>query len=121
MTDKKLDQAALDQFTGTERWYRHGLVRKITYTDGVKYVADTYGAHWLIDQIVFTQMQHPKFRQEYFQVWKLEVGDDHRAKITVDDGDHNVIHRAEIPFTDFPQPGITLWFVDLVILLPSEY
>jgi hypothetical protein len=118
---KTIDQAALDQFTGTETWYRHSMVPKVTYTEGVKYVAETYGAYWLLDLIVFSQIDSEKLRKEYFQVWKLEVGDDRVGKITVDDGDHNIIHRSEIPFTDFPQPGITLWFVDLVILLPSEY
>jgi hypothetical protein len=37
MTDKKsLDPAIMSQFTGSEDWYRHALVRSITFTDGAK-------------------------------------------------------------------------------------
>jgi hypothetical protein len=37
MTDTKtLTKADLIQFTGTEHWYRHAMVRDVLYTDGVK-------------------------------------------------------------------------------------
>ena len=57
MTDTKqsLNPAALRQFTGTEKWYRHPFVRTVLYTDGVKYVAEQGGAYWLIDDIAFAQ------------------------------------------------------------------
>ena len=39
MTDTKaLKQSDLRQFSGSEHWYRHALVRKVVYTDGAKYV-----------------------------------------------------------------------------------
>ena len=34
MSNDKLSPAALAQFTGSEHWYRHGLVRTILFTDG---------------------------------------------------------------------------------------
>ena len=49
----KLTQSDLDQFTGSENWYRHGINRKVLFTDGAKYVADQAGAYWLIDEIAF--------------------------------------------------------------------
>ena len=49
MSNDRLSPAALAQFTGSEHWYRHGLVREILFTDGAKYVADQGGAYWLID------------------------------------------------------------------------
>jgi hypothetical protein len=56
MTDTKtLTNDDLIQFTGTEYWYRHAVVRDVLYTDGVKYVAQTGGAYWLIDEIAFAQ------------------------------------------------------------------
>jgi hypothetical protein len=121
MTEKTIDQHTLDQFTGTESWFRHWWVPQITYTEGAKYVFDTYGAHWFLDQIVFTQLDEKELRKEEFQVWKLDVTEDRVGMITVEDGNKHVVHTAEIPYTDFPKPGITLWFVDQVILLPSEY
>jgi hypothetical protein len=41
----------LAQFTGTEQWHRHPLVRNILYTDGVQFVAQSGRAYWLIDEI----------------------------------------------------------------------
>ena len=45
----------LQQFTGTEQWFRHGLNRKVLYTDGVQYVAEQAGAYWLVDEIALAQ------------------------------------------------------------------
>jgi hypothetical protein len=109
----------LHQFTGTENWYRHGLNRNMLYTDGARYVAENAGAYWLLDTIVFAQLE-PALRKESFQVWKLEVSDS-RAVLICEDGNDQVLRREELTFTDFPEPGITLWMTDNVILLPSEY
>jgi hypothetical protein len=46
-----LTEADLRQFTGSECWHRHGLVRDILFTDGAKYLADEAGAYWLLDEI----------------------------------------------------------------------
>jgi len=42
----KFDPKAIDyaQFTGSETWWRHALVRDIVFTDGAKHVADAGGA-----------------------------------------------------------------------------
>ena len=66
---KQLDPHTLAQFTGTERWYRHGLVRNVTYTDGVRYVADTAGAYWLIDIVALAQgLDTPRSAQTYSSI-----------------------------------------------------
>jgi len=70
MTKKSLDQNILSQFTGSEHWYRHGLVRSITFTDGAKYVADSAGAYWLLDEIALAQRFVKAVADEDFQVWK---------------------------------------------------
>ena len=33
---KTLDTDQLSQFTGSENWYRHGINRKVLFTDGAK-------------------------------------------------------------------------------------
>ena len=53
--EHKLTEADLRNFTGSEHWYRHGLVRTILFTDGAKYVADQGGAYWLLDEIALAQ------------------------------------------------------------------
>ena len=117
---KKLEASDLEQFTGTENWYQHWL-RKCTYTDGVKFLAEQAGAFWLIDEVAISQTR-PKVRGEEFQVWILDVDLEHkRGTLRCEDGNDHVVYRKEIPFTDFPLPTIKLYFTDGVILLPSEY
>jgi hypothetical protein len=118
MAKKKLGD--LNQFTGTEHWYRHALNREITFTDGAKYVADNAGAYWLIDEIALAQLFEEKVRAVPFQVWKLAVSGD-TATLVCEDGNDNRVFVKDILFTDFPEPGITLYCTDNVILLPSEY
>lgn len=122
-----LTESDLRQFTGTEQWHRHGLMRSNIYTDGVKYVADTAGAYWLIDKIATLQMKR-EIAAERFQVWRLIVKDA-RATLTCDDGDRIgvgdskliILHTEEIGFTDFPLEKIEFWVEGDVILLPSEH
>ena len=44
MTEHTLNKSDLMQFTGSEQWYRHGINRKVLFTDGAKHVADAGGA-----------------------------------------------------------------------------
>ncbi|WP_084572691.1 DUF6876 family protein [Methylocapsa aurea] len=122
MTDTKtLTRDDLIQFTGSEQWYRHAMVRDIHYTDGVKYVAETGGAHWLIDEIAFAQRFDKLIAAEEFQSWKLTVNLDHTATLNCEDGNGGVVFTKAIEFTDFPLAEITLYFINNTILLPSEY
>jgi hypothetical protein len=119
-TAMTLTENDLRQFSGTEHWYRHSLVRNVLYTDGAKHVADEGGAYWLLDEIAFAQQFETAVIPEPFQVWKLTVTDD-SGELTCEDGNHNRVFAKRIPYTDFPLPEITLWFTDNTILLPSEY
>jgi hypothetical protein len=119
MTDT-LTKAALQQFTGTEHWYRHALVRNVLFTDGAKFVADAGGAYWLLDEIAFAQ-RLAKVAGEEFQLWKLKVKPDQTAALTCGDGNGNTVFRKAISYTDFPLPEVTLYFTNGTILLPSEY
>ena len=58
---------------GSETFYKHWL--GIIYTDGVNFLAETCGAHWLIDAVASHQ---PAVRRKLramdsrdFQVWRL--------------------------------------------------
>ena len=84
---KTLTKADLIQFTGSEHWYRHAMVRDILYTDGVKYVAETGGAYWLLDEIALAQRFDKLIAAEEFQLWKLKVNPDHSATLICEDGD----------------------------------
>lgn len=120
MTSKTLDQAELRQFTGSERYYRHALVRAVIFTDGAKYVADAGGAYWLLDEIAFGQSV-PAVRAEPFQHWKLTVDRNRqRGVLTCDDGNGRIVFTKTIPYTDFPLGEIRFYFTNNTILLPSE-
>jgi hypothetical protein len=122
MTKGTLNEADLRQFTGSEHWYRHGLVRSIVFTDGAKYVADQGGAYWLLDEIALAQRGEKAVAAQEFQVWKLKVDLDKSTGIlTCEDGNDHEVFRKAILFTDFPADEITLWFANNTIYLPSEH
>ena len=120
MKEPKLTKADLEQFTGSENWYRHALVRGILFTDGAKFLADRAGAYWLIDEIAFSQ-RRKKVAAEAFQCWRLHVKQDSTARLTCDDGNGNIVYRKKIDWTDFPLDEVLIYFTDKTILLPSEH
>jgi hypothetical protein len=115
------DPTELTRFTGTENWYRHALNRNVLFTDGAKYIADTAGAHWLLDEIALIQPFDKRVALGLFQVWTLTVEADGSATLICEDGNDKVVYTKRLPYTDFPAQSVTLWFTDNVILLPSEY
>lgn len=114
----------LSQFAGgSGSMYRHSLNPEVIYTVGVKYVGDRAGAYWLIDKIALLQAL-PEIKKEPFQVWALTVKDS-KGLITVNDGgkgtDPVTVYQEVVDYTDFPEPGVTIWFTNNTILLPNEY
>ena len=118
---RPLDANTLAQFTGSQHFYRHSLVREVLYTEGVQYVTDAAGAHWLLDEIALVQRHIIPVKREDFQVWDLKVNADQTATLTCGDGNGREVYAKLIEFTDFPEPGIRFYYADWVIHLPSEY
>ena len=114
-------EADLAQFYGTDNWWRH-WTRRITYTDGVKFLAEKAGAYWLIDLVA--SYQTARLRRDEFQIWTLKV-DRQRTPPAIatcqSDTDKPLLVRQEIDHTDFPLPSIKLWLVSGALMLPSEY
>lgn len=109
---------------GTENHYRHWS-NFINYTDGAKYVADTCGAHWLIDVIASHQPAISKKGGCRFQVWQFEAKNDKYllSGWTDNPGCSNMLAKQEIEYTDFPaelMPFI-MWVESGVLLLPAEH
>ena len=118
--------AQLAQFTGSATFTRHGLVRSVLMTEGVAFLADQAGAHWLLDAI--SSYQHEaRARAEPFQAWSLVVDAATRsAVLAMTDGNSaRQIITQQIDWTDFPLAEIELWAIaegdHRVIMLPSEY
>jgi hypothetical protein len=111
----------LEQFTGSDSWYRHGINRRVLYTDGARHVAEAGGAYWLLDAIAICQKHVRAVAAEEFQVWKLSVRPDRAATLVCEDGNGNAVYTQEIEWTDFPLDEVALWFANDVIYLPSEH
>jgi hypothetical protein len=119
----------LNQFTGSENYYRNGMNRNFIYTDGVKYVAEEGGAYWLVDDIAIANAFDPKLKEEGFQSWILTKEENDSARLTADDGNGNILYSKKIDFTDFPLDEIKFYVVDalefgkntIMLMLPSEY
>jgi hypothetical protein len=111
----------LDQFNGTEHWYRHWLTRDFTYTEGIKFLAEKAGAFWLIDEIALAQKEKQVAAEE-FQVWILSRNaTGSGAVLRCEDGNYNRVYAKRIAFTDFPLQEIKLYFANSTLYLPSEH
>lgn len=117
---KTLTKSDLLQFSGSETWYRHGLVRDVVYTEGAQFVAERGGAYWLLDEIAFAQKAVKAVAAEPFQLWKLKVKDA-RATLICENGNCEAVFTKAIEYTDFPLDEIAFYFTNQTILLPSEY
>ena len=49
----------LRHFTGGVTRYRHGLNRRVIYTEGVQFLAEKAGAYGLID-VIASYLRHPE-------------------------------------------------------------
>lgn len=118
----------LAQFTGTINYYRFWLGITLL-TDGVKYLADEAGCHWLLDAIGSYQPElacHADTRLHEMQFWTLKVYADKSAELTcVADSNEPPAVTQRIEWTDFPLPEIQIWVSsydkERIALLPSEY
>lgn len=104
---------------GSENFYQNKL-SPIMYTDGVKDMAETCGAYWLIDAVMSHQFTKT-VRCEPFQVWKLKRVKDDAFQLQATDGNDKRIVSQQIPFSDFRYDTATLWLVKGCLMLPNEY
>ena len=122
-----ITEADLQQFCGSCTWYRH-WTGKLTYTEGVQYLAECAKAYWLIDAIASYQGQEVLTRDHLlreFQVWTLTVHEDRTARLEcVPDTGQPPVITQDIEWTDFPLSEIKLYVClgeKLCLMLPSEY
>ena len=115
-------QKTLPHFSSTENYYRH-ILGGFNYTDGVRYVAQSCEAYWLIDAIASYQFnRHIRTNQDLqrLQIWKLQVNDKKGILSLERDTDQRVLTQ-KIPYTNFPLPEIRFYLADKVLMLPTEY
>lgn len=125
--------AELRQFTGDLERYRHPLNRRLIYTPGVKFLAESAGAYWLIDAVASwlgTQQYQAAVaadsRVQDLHFWKLRVRENDSATLSARvDADIAPFITQEIEFTDFCLESIDLWCgfdgTHWTLYLPSEH
>jgi hypothetical protein len=91
-------------------------------TDGCYYVRDECQAYWLFDAILSYQGD-PRLRRIGFQIWVLkQQAKDLTWLLTCrEDRGKQPIIKQVIEYSTFPLDRITIWVIDKVALLPSEY
>lgn len=132
--------ASLQQFTGSEQWYRHWLPNCI-YSEGAKFLADEAQSYWLLDALFsFRRKVLANPNTKHLCFWTLTLNDpkgetannpdietDYGAKLQCwEDTDKKAFRICQkIPFTDFPLPNIKLYMSydgrNIKVFLPSEY
>jgi hypothetical protein len=110
----------LSHFTETQNYYFQFL-KQFVYTDGVKYLADSTGSHWLITAIASHQ---PQLKKEpmlaEFQIWNLKVNSDRSAVLRCYRDLNDLALQKMVRFTNFPLPDIKLYLENGVLMLPNE-
>ena len=121
---------------GTVHWYVH-WTGHLRYTDGILHLAETCGAHWLIDLVASWQCE---IRRKYpslahFQVWRLQAAEQEDDpwvievwSDTPEDGASILLARQVIEYSDFPanlalprSEGYQFWVEGDVALLKEEH
>ena len=111
-------QRNLSQFIGSVVLYQMPYFQ-FKYTEGVKYVAEACEAYWLLTDSGIECMNLSK--DEGLIVVKLVRNDDDSAQLIYEDGNYNNLKTVEISYTDFPLKEIKFYFIDGIMLLPTEY
>ena len=114
-------KANLGEFTGTFQYHEHRLGNlNINLTDGCDYVRKEAKAYWLFDAILSHQITN-MISNHSFQVWRLKQQTSKTWKLSCEDGNKKVLVVQDIEYSEFPIHEITIWLIDGVALLPTEY
>jgi hypothetical protein len=114
-------QRVLIGFIGTFNYYRNTVgSQEILLTDGCEYVRRELKAFWLFD-LITTYQDCQALKGHDFQVWTLKKTIEDYWNMTCQDGNHNLLLSQLIKYSDFPIDEISVWLVEKVAMLPTEY
>ena len=136
------ESLTLSDFTGSESFYPFTITNSVL-TEGTKYVAEELGAYWLMEKIDLTVRELVKSKKLFsselgwfgsggIEVANLKPANSNGAKLTIEDGNYNVLVEDHIEFTDldfdridkYNPPELTIWVSPngqgLTLYLPSE-
>jgi len=117
---KPFKLSELDQFIGTQRYYR--MSSRVVLTDGTHYLAERVGCYWLMD-VIASYLIEARI-QDWFVLATLDVQQS-EGLVRLEDGNGHCHVSQAIPHTDFPFAQVHIYAVwdgeDWVLMLPSEY
>jgi len=90
----------LEQFTGSLNFIRDPF-NKCVMTEGFQYLVDKAQCNWLFSDYAIEIMMTPKLKKQEFMVLEINVKDN-KARVTLDDGNENILHTKDYSYTDFP-------------------
>jgi hypothetical protein len=136
MTNKKISSSELENFIGTERYFKEGL-SSLKLTEGMQYLRENANCYWLTT--IVASVQHTKkvmFHQDFI-IWRLVRLSETTASVQgfydcEENGlysESKLVYSQDIGYTDFPFEDLGIKFGDAfefyqcgeVLLLKSEY
>jgi hypothetical protein len=110
-----LELKALDQFYGSQNWYKGYL--GVLLTDGIKYISDN-GYGWLVSDVSVIAKKLEK--KEPFLSIRLLLENENKARIEITDGNDRVLYTQKLEYTDAKRE-LSLYFTDNILMLAREY
>lgn len=108
-----------DVFAKSNVFFRHVLDRRFFLTEGVRYLARSAYADWLIDTIVLAQGRIEIVLPD-FQIWRFEREGESGGRLTCRDGMGVLRYTQTLHWTDIPFSTLELWLDGNVLGLPTE-
>lgn len=113
----------LKQFTGGLEVYKHPLVPRMVYTEGVKYFATKAGAYWFIDKVA-AELEDLMANEPFISL--VLTVENEKATLSVTDGNENaLLPTSHVAFTDAPEGEWPFWIESYgdrsTLLLPIEH
>ncbi len=119
--EKTLTPADLRQFSGSETWYRHGLVRHILYTEGAQYVAEQGAPTGSSTKSLSPRRRAARLRANRFSSGRLRSA---RTALPSSPARMATAIRCSVSRSNIRtsrSTGIQLYLTNNTILLPSEH
>jgi hypothetical protein len=101
--------------------HRHYQLSGLSYTEGVRFLAEHTNGWWLIDFIVLFQPAILRAYRPYLQVWELCVQRDGAGTLECLPDAREVGFRQRFDCSDSLLDYVKLYVQERVILLPSEH
>ena len=115
--------------------YKHGMVPKFAYTEGVRTLAAANNAYWLVDLVAITARMVKPVADEPFVAWTVAAERTARGFVTVTatdggkkDGEEPIVlWKKLIPYSDIPASLLPLRMFTVesadghLLMLAEEY